>query len=97
MKRSIETNLLRWKNQKTRMPLLIRGASQVGKSYIIEKFGRTHFEIFVLVNFEQHPEYAGCFKTLDPIKIVAALELMAGIAIQPGKTLLFLDEIQECP
>lgn len=97
MKRSIETNLLRWKNQKTRMPLLVRGARQVGKSYIIERFGRTHFEFFVLVNFEQHPEYAGCFKTLDPIKIVAALELMAGIAIQPGKTLLFLDEIQECP
>jgi hypothetical protein len=58
--------------------LLVHGARQVGKIYIIEKFGRAHFEFFVLMNFEQHPEYKECFKTLDPVKIVAALELMAG-------------------
>jgi hypothetical protein len=88
MKRALEAHLLRWKDQKTRMPLLVRGARQVGKSYVIESFGKTHFESFVLVNFEQHPEYKGCFNPLDPVKIVSALELMTGIAIRPGKTLL---------
>lgn len=97
MKRNLEQDLIRWKSQKTRLPLLIRGARQVGKSYLVESFAKTHFEQFVLINFEQHPEYKECFKTLDPRKIVQALELLTSIPIQPGNTLLFLDEIQECP
>lgn len=97
MKRDIEADLLRWKNQKGHMPLLLRGARQVGKSYIVEKFGREGFENCVVVNLEQHPEYAQCFDSLDPVKIVSAIELISGLTIQPGKTLLFIDEIQECP
>ncbi len=97
MKRDIETDLLRWKEQKGHMPLLVRGARQVGKSYIIEKFGKENFENCVVINFEQYPEYAHCFDTLDPTKIVNSLELLSGLTIQPEKTLLFLDEIQECP
>lgn len=97
MKRDIEEDLLRWKNQHRRMPLLLRGARQVGKSYIIEKFGREQFEHCAILNFEQHPEYKACFHTLDPVKIVSAIELITGFTIEAGKTLLFLDEIQECP
>ncbi len=97
MKRDIEVDLQRWKGLKGRMPLLLRGARQVGKSYIVEKFGKEQFDVYVLVNFEQHPEYRRCFDTLDPVKIVAAIELLTGLSIVPGKTLLFLDEIQECP
>jgi predicted AAA+ superfamily ATPase len=97
MKRDIEADLKLWKNQPRRMPLLVRGARQVGKSFIIEKFGKEHFEHFVLLNFEQHPNFKNCFKTLDPIKITNAIELTTGISITAGKTLLFLDEIQECP
>jgi predicted AAA+ superfamily ATPase len=79
------------------MPLLLRGARQVGKSYIIEKFGKEEFESYVMLNFEQHPEYQQCFESLDPIKIINAIELITDRTIQAGKTLLFLDEIQECP
>ena len=97
MKRDIETHLIRWKNQKRHLPLLLRGARQVGKSYIIEKFGKEQFESFVLLNFEQNPEFKQCFTSLEPIKIVNAIQLITGRTILPGKTLLFLDEIQECP
>lgn len=97
MKRDVEADLLKWKNQKRRMPLLLRGARQVGKSYIVENWGKAHFEYFVMLNFEQNPEYKECFKTLEPEKIVATIELLTGATIEEGKTLLFLDEIQECP
>jgi uncharacterized protein len=97
MKRDMESDLLRWKDQERRMPILVRGARQVGKTYIVEKFGKEYFEHFAILNFEQHPEYKGCFESLDPLKIINAIELITGATIQAGKTLLFLDEIQECP
>jgi len=97
MKRDIEEDLIRWKGLKSRMPLLLRGARQVGKSYVVEKFGKENFENSVVINFEQKPEYKRCFDSLEPTKMVASLELISGQTIQPGKTLLFLDEIQECP
>lgn len=97
MKRNIEKNLKQWKLQERRMPLLLRGARQVGKTYIIEKFGKEEFTYFANLNFEQFLEYKKCFTTLDPVKITNAIELVTGIPIQAGKTLLFLDEIQECP
>lgn len=97
MERDIETDLLRWKTQKGHMPLLVRGARQVGKSYAIEKWGKAHFEHVVTLNFEQHPEYKGCFDTFEPKKIVNKIELLTGTVLEEEKALLFLDEIQECP
>ncbi len=97
MERDIEKDLVKWKNSILRLPLLLRGARQVGKSWVVEKFGRQHFESFVVVNFEQNPLARACFDTLFPEKIVSAIELLTSSLITPGKTLLFLDEIQECP
>lgn len=97
MKRDIEQDLIRWKEQKNRLPLLVRGARQVGKSYIIEKFGDKHFDNYIVLNFEKYPEYKKCFTSLDPVKIVNSIELICKTSIIPGKTLLFLDEIQDCP
>ena len=97
MDRNIEADLLRWKGHRRRLPLLLRGARQVGKTYVVEKFGREHFEQCITLNFEQHPEYAACFRTLEPLKILSSIELLTGVAIRAGKTLLFFDEIQECP
>lgn len=97
MKRDIEIELLRWKDEPSRMPLLLRGARQVGKTYIVEKFGREHFPQLVTINFEQRPELSRAFTTLDPAQIVQDLEVWTGTLIKPGSTLLFLDEIQECP
>lgn len=97
MKRFIEKELVKWKDDPFRMPLLIRGARQVGKSFTVEKFGKEHFSQFVTVNFELKPELKNCFRTLEPEKILQELELVLGVEITPGKTLLFIDEVQFCP
>lgn len=96
MYRDIEKELLLWKESKHRYPLLLRGARQVGKTYIIEKLGKT-FDAFEMVNFEAQPEAHACFETLDPAVIIQKLELLTNRPITLGKTLLFLDEIQNCP
>ncbi|NDB86910.1 MAG: hypothetical protein EB127_30105, partial [Alphaproteobacteria bacterium] len=97
MKRDIESDLLRWKNNDNRSPLLIRGARQVGKIYVIEQFGKDHFSNLVIINFEQYPQFKECFHTLDPIAIISSLELLTNQTITQNETLVFLDEIQECP
>ncbi len=97
MKRDIETDLLDWKNSKMRMPLLLRGARQVGKTYVVETFAQAHFENLVSINFEEHPEFKDCFRTLSPSNIVSEIEVLANLSLIPGKSLLFLDEIQDCP
>lgn len=97
MKRLIEQDLIRWKNQIGRKPLLIRGGRQVGKSHTVETFGQQHFESYVVVNLETQGEYHQSFATLDPVKIIASLAVLCQQPITPGKTLLFIDEIQECP
>ena len=97
MKRSIEYQLLKWKESRLRYPLILRGARQVGKTYIVEKFGKEAFPSFVSVNFEAQPEAMACFDTLDPDEILTKLQSILKVKIIPGETLLFLDEIQMCP
>jgi predicted AAA+ superfamily ATPase len=96
--RFIEDDLLEWKNSTIMTPLIIRGARQVGKTYVIEKFARNNFSNFIKVNFEFDKDYKNYFKkNLDPHKFLAALSLDKNMKIEPGKTLIFFDEIQECP
>ncbi len=97
MKRDIEKELFNWKEHKDRLPLLLRGARQVGKSYIVEEFGKKAFKNLVVVDFEFSPELKQCFTTLDPVEIINKLQLLMGVSIEVETTLLFLDEIQECP
>lgn len=97
MNRDIEKELLHWKQSQDRLPLLLRGARQVGKTFIIEKFASQHFSSFLSINLELKPSYCSCFESLDPQKITAELELLSGTKIIPGETLLFIDEIQDCP
>lgn len=97
MKRDIELPLLLWKNDPHHLPLLIRGARQVGKSYTVEKFGKEQFAQCIIINFDLSPEYKECFNKIDPISITQSITIISGKIFQPGKTLLFLDEIQECP
>src|SRR3990167_7280250 len=96
MRRDIEKELISWKSQKGRYPLIVRGARQVGKSYLVEAFGKTHFQNNVVVNFEFQPQLKDCFQSFDPSEIVNKLQLILGVQIKEGSTLLFLDEIQEC-
>lgn len=97
MRRDIEKELLEWKDNKNRYPLLIRGARQVGKSYIVEFFAKDNFKNCVVLNFEFQPSLKQCFSTLDPREIINKIQLVLGLEIDENNTLLFLDEIQECP
>ena len=98
MLRFIESELARWMASDHRKPLLIRGARQVGKSYTVAKFGREQFESFVMVDLEKKPRAHRIFAgDLDARKVIADLEIATGSRIEPGRTLLFLDEIQACP
>ncbi|PIV53232.1 MAG: hypothetical protein COS17_04880 [Elusimicrobia bacterium CG02_land_8_20_14_3_00_37_13] len=96
MKRDIEKDLYQWKEQKEKLPLLMRGARQVGKSYTVEAFGKKIFKNTVIINFELHPELKDCFNTLEPDDIINKIQIVLGVTIDED-TLLFLDEIQECP
>jgi len=97
MKRLIEDELLAWKEVKFRRPLLLRGARQVGKTYVAKKFG-AQFDSFIHVNLEEEQQPRAIFeKDLDVQRIVRDLSLHARTPIIPGKTLLFIDEIQAVP
>ena len=97
LKRTIYQTLLSWKKDKTRRPFLLRGARQVGKTFIIDIFGKNEFNSFVTLNFERNPEYKDIFTTYNPFEIIEKIILFTGNKIEQGKTLVFLDEIQECP
>ncbi|MCP4693210.1 MAG: ATP-binding protein [Desulfobacterales bacterium] len=97
MERDIYGWLKNWKDEKRRKPLIIRGARQVGKTWLVEDFGKRDFKLFVGINFEFQSQMKRCFSTLDPFEIVQKIELNANVDIIAGETLLFLDEIQDCP
>jgi predicted AAA+ superfamily ATPase len=96
MKRLILQSLIDWKNRK-RKPLIIRGARQVGKSYIIKYFGENYFENYVEINLEKEPEIIALFKSNKISQIIKLLEIEKNVTITSGNTLIFLDEIQSCP
>ena len=96
-KRLIDKYLLEWASRNNHKPLLLRGARQVGKSTAVQELSKK-FDSFVEINFEKQPKYKALFKDdLDVKRIVPQISAMYGTSIKPGKTLLFLDEIQECP
>lgn len=96
--RKISEVLIGWKDSPRRKPLIIRGARQVGKSTSVSEFGIHAFQSIALVNFERRPDLAAAFRPdRDPKRILGELEIMLRQPIRAGGTLLFLDEIQECP
>lgn len=95
--RIIDKHLQEWAAKEDHKPLLLRGARQVGKSTAVRHLGES-FQSYVEVNFERHPEYKVLFDDdLDVSRIVSQMSVMYGKAIKETETLLFLDEIQECP
>ena len=98
MDRYIFSDLNNWIHKERRKPLLLRGARQVGKTWLVENLAQLKFENYLKVDFEENKELASIFEgDLNPQKICAELELRTGIDIKPGETLLFFDEIQICP
>ncbi|MCP4214344.1 MAG: ATP-binding protein [bacterium] len=97
MKRMIDRQLHRWKEDKHRKVLLVRGARQIGKTYSIKQLGKT-FKYFIEVNFEETPAVKSFFEnSLTPQGICEKLSVYYDTPIKPGETLLFFDEIQACP
>lgn len=97
MRRLAESELINWSVQIPRMPLLLRGARQVGKTTLVRLFAQhQHFD-FLEINFELMPKFKACFESLEPADILVAISFLSQKKIEPGKTLLFLDEIQICP
>lgn len=96
MQRDINQILTKWKDQKSHLPILLRGARQVGKSYIVDQFGHQYFDNIMTVNFELQPEFCHCFDSLNVHHIIQQLSILTRKNIEPTKTLLFLDEIQDC-
>ena len=95
MEREIIKELINWKKSQNRKPLIVHGARQVGKTYIIKKFGKEHYENLIYVNFETNQEISSQIsENIDAKYIINKLELFYGEKILPEKTLIFFDEIQ---
>lgn len=98
MYREIINDLKRWMNKTNRKPLILTGVRQCGKTYIVKEFARNHFESCLYVNFESSEGISGIFDyDFDVERIIKELENTFKTKIVPGKTLVFFDEIQECP
>lgn len=96
MQRLIMNDLIAWKQSKRRKPLVLRGARQVGKSWILEEFGKTFPNGFVKINFDREPEFAQFFQTTKDVRrILQNLSMATGKAITTD-TLIIFDEIQAC-
>lgn len=97
IKREIIDKLKAWKDNPRRKPLVLQGARQVGKSWVLKKFGQECYEDVVYINFDTMPGVKDDFKrTKEPHKLLKVMEMMAGRAISPSTTLIIFDEIQEC-
>lgn len=98
MNRKIMKKLIEWKNNKERKPLILRGARQVGKTYILKEFGNNNYKGVAYFNFDHDTELYNLFEnTKDPKRIIEQLAFIYGKAILPEETLIIFDEIQECP
>lgn len=95
--RDILERMKEWKESPSRLPLIIKGARQCGKSWCMKEFGRLYYTNTAYFNFESQPELCDDFKTSkEPSRIIANLEIYCGFKIIPGATLIIFDEIQEC-
>lgn len=98
MKRNAIQNLVSWKNDEERKPLVLRGARQVGKTWLMKEFGKNFYRSFVYFNFDEEDELKSIFEAnKNPHRIIELLSMIVGEKIVPGETLIIFDEIQECP
>lgn len=91
-------DLINWKTSEERKPLVLKGARQVGKTWLMKEFGRNYYNSFVYLNFDEEDELKSIFEAnKNPQRIIELLSMIAGEKIYPEKTLIIFDEIQECP
>lgn len=97
MKRNAIQDLIRWKSSEERKPMVLKGARQVGKTWLMKEFGRSCYDNFVYFNFDEEDELKSIFETnKNPHRIIELLSMICGDKIEPEKTLIIFDEIQEC-
>lgn len=99
LERKIMDKLLEWKNKKEKMCLVIKGARQVGKTFIIDKFARENYKNYVYINFIEKPSYKDIFEgDLDVETLIKQITVnIPNVNLVPNETIIFLDEIQDCP
>ncbi|MCL2342103.1 MAG: ATP-binding protein [Firmicutes bacterium] len=98
MYRKIIKELENFKNESKSLPLMIIGARQIGKTYVIEEFAKNKYENYIKINFEEHPEFKAVFEeNLVSKEIISRIELLLGKVVNIENTLIFFDEIQACP
>ena len=98
MKRKLLENLVEWKNRKAHKPLILEGARQVGKTWLMQEFGNTQYKKVAYINFDRNLKMRETFETdLDTKRLITAIGLDAEFKITPEDTLIIFDEIQECP
>jgi predicted AAA+ superfamily ATPase len=91
-------DLIKWKAEDPRKPLLIRGARQVGKTWLMKEFGKTHYEKLAYLNFDNNERMESLFGgNLDITRLITALQIESGVTIEANNTLIIFDEIQEVP
>ena len=98
MRRNAIHDLIQWKSSENRKPMVLKGARQVGKTWLMKEFGTSCYDHVVYFNFDEEDELKSIFETnKNPSRIIELLSMIAGEKIFPGETLVIFDEIQECP
>ncbi len=98
MRRNALAELINWKNDDERKPMVLRGARQVGKTWLMKEFGRANYKSVVYFNFDEEEELKSIFESnKNPTRIIELLSMVAAEKILPKDTLVIFDEIQECP
>ena len=98
MRRTAMEKLVAWKSSDERKPMVLKGARQVGKTWLMKEFGKNYYKSFVYFNFDEEDELKSIFETnKNPQRIIELLSMIAGEKIPPLDTLVIFDEVQECP
>ena len=98
MRRTAMEKLVAWKSSDERKPMVLKGARQVGKTWLMKEFGKNYYKSFVYFNFDEEDELKSIFETnKNPQRIIELLSMIAGEKIHPLDTLVIFDEVQECP
>jgi len=98
LKRNALQYLINWKSSEERKPMVLKGARQVGKTWLMKEFGQNYYKSFVYFNFDEEDELKSIFEVnKNPHRIIELLSLVAGEKILPAETIIIFDEIQECP
>ena len=97
MKRKIYNKLLKWKVSDRRKPLILKGARQVGKSWILKEFGKREYRYLAYISCDNEEYAEAIFADYDTERIIRAIEAISKVPVVPGETLIVLDEIQEIP